>query len=649
MGTCLVCSADHFLNFNFGFCEKCPAKCQACTSATVCTSCTTGYHTLPGCAACPTNCLSCTSAAVCGLCGNGFVLVSGACQACTPGSCTTCQAGAYLSAGSACLPCDPACLTCTAAGSQHCPTCAPGYQAFSGGCLGRCPSPLVGSHSICTTQCTAGQAADSRAVCQPCHSYCVTCSRPGLSAACSSCAPNYYLKGNECLAACPGGLEESDALRQCVTVTRVDWRKGWGLGMGRLGRGRGYTYPICSVGCVRGTFFSHSLGTCIRCFFGCAECNSYGFCIGCGGLFSFFFRGSCSSACPSGYLKSWLTNSCVSVSSCPASTYPDANAGACQSCNVACQTCTGPTASDCTTAAPGYTLLSSGQTRMVCSAGSYYCPATETCSTACSGSFLETTADGTAYKACPPGCAACSSATVCTACVGTAYVLANNCARMCTLPQINLNGICVDACPPNMFIVVEVSGSSNRCEACYLKCGTCLGSAPTACLSCNAPLILTSGQCVETCPSPLLVQEGKTFTCVPACSSNFVFVSGICQQCHLSCDTCSSTLREGCLSCASGLVLNSGTCELKCSLGSYLPTGQTVCAPCSPNCGSCSASGCLACDSVSLLETVTNTCVRACPIGTYKKVDYCYACTEGCTSCKSPIICHGCAAGYYKI
>lgn len=104
------------------------------------------------------------------------------------------------------------------------------------------------------------------------------------------------------------------------------------------------------------------------------------------------------------------------------------------------------------------------------------------------------------------------------------------------------------------------------------------------CLGCNKQYILSSDSSHCSCPSPGYVVDSQ----------------GICQQCHSTCQGCSSTGSGGCLSCQPGLSFQAGQCVLECSIGQYLEAGSCVSCPqdllsgnqfcknlCDKNCGEC--------------------------------------------------------------
>ena len=243
---------------NGAICDACPVKCGACTTPTVCSTCSDAttrtlanncdcnpgfYHS--GTAirpACPTLCLTCSSATVCltcnpnlnralvngqCVCATGFFQVVNpdgnlACSACSP-SCNACS-----------LTADQ-CTDCSAAnnrllgydynGNQVC-NCFPGFHSNSQGqciqsnCIGfnycsncitvlgvsQCIKCIAATHRILVLpqqkcECKDGYY-DSNGICTPCGSGCTKC----LSATnCTQCVASSSTNSNG-TCRCPHGF-----------------------------------------------------------------------------------------------------------------------------------------------------------------------------------------------------------------------------------------------------------------------------------------------------------------------------------------------------------------------------------------------------------------------------------------------------------
>lgn len=98
------------------------------------------------------------------------------CDSCSSASeCSSCQDG-YFFDGSACLSCNPACVTCSSASTDSCPSCADNYYqpASSTSCLGKtCSLPA-------------------------CDVSCNGCSSSG-NTNCLSCATGFFESTGSCL------------------------------------------------------------------------------------------------------------------------------------------------------------------------------------------------------------------------------------------------------------------------------------------------------------------------------------------------------------------------------------------------------------------------------------------------------------------
>ena len=140
------------------YCSSAMPGCSACSSASVCMACLTGYYKSGNkCYECPTGCASCSSST----------------------SCSSCESGYTLSSGKCIRPCDSGCSSCDTS-TGKCNTCKSGYFKNN---LGRC------------TACPAG------------------CSSCSSSSSCSKCASGYTMIGNQCYAGqtkCPNGQTLTD-------------------------------------------------------------------------------------------------------------------------------------------------------------------------------------------------------------------------------------------------------------------------------------------------------------------------------------------------------------------------------------------------------------------------------------------------------
>lgn len=177
-------------------CLLCQSPCEYCTSATVCTTCLTGFFLFNN--SCPT------------VCPSGYTGINRVCMVClgncatctgTVNTCLTCKPDTYLmdlnsscvtSCGTGlfidyldrkCVTCSPPCKTCTNT-SDTCLSCTTGIL-FNNQCLNQCPE----KYYVQSNQC------------QLCPTNCSSC----LSLVnCTACAQDFVLYTGFCITQCPG-------------------------------------------------------------------------------------------------------------------------------------------------------------------------------------------------------------------------------------------------------------------------------------------------------------------------------------------------------------------------------------------------------------------------------------------------------------
>ena len=260
---------------------------------------------------CSSNCETCTSGAVsdCSLCASGYF------QHPTTSACElSCPNGYYEDATlRTCPQCSTGCLTCTAAGTTNCPSCAPQYF-----------SPSANECTACDQLCN-GCTASGNTACQACATNIYSVENTSLKcvADCSHHGSNFYLDGSIC--------KQCDVL--CATCT-----------------GAGNT--LCSS-CAVSKYAVDSTSTCV------SACSNYATnyyldsstCRQCDALCATCFAAgnSACSTCASGkYTVDGVANKCVSACSDHAANFfLDGNV--CKQCNAECATCSGPDANNCDT------------------------------------------------------------------------------------------------------------------------------------------------------------------------------------------------------------------------------------------------------------------------------------------------------------
>lgn len=199
----------------------CAANCETCTSGAVsdCSHCSTSYHLNPTTNACEASC------------PNGYYedVATRSCPQCDPAcltctaagssSCSSCSPQYYDAGSNTCQACDPLCDGCTGAGNTMCSSCATNKY-------------LVFSTNTCVSACSdyAANYFLDGSICKQCDPLCATCTGAG-SNLCSSCASSYSVEGTQtCVSACSNfaanyyldssTCKECDAL--CATCTGPD-------------------------------------------------------------------------------------------------------------------------------------------------------------------------------------------------------------------------------------------------------------------------------------------------------------------------------------------------------------------------------------------------------------------------------------------
>lgn len=157
---------------------------------------------------------------------------------------------------------------------------------------------------------------------------------------------------------------------------------------------------------------------------------------------------------------------------------------------------------------------------------------------------------------------------------------------------------------------------------CDAECDTqgCYGKGPTQCISCKHYRL--DNACVSRCPP-----------------RSFANQAAICQPCHESCETCSGSGPDACLTCAPAhlLVADLTVCLQQCPDGYWEDTNSSICRPCATHCATCSerADACTSCEHHLLLHD--GSCLAACPPSYYETEDYsCAKCHSSCESCVGP-------------
>jgi len=185
------------------------------------------------------------------------------------------------------------------------------------------------------------------------------------------------------------------------------------------------------------------------------------------------------------------------------------------------------------------------------------------------------------------------------------------------------------------------------CQVCDFSCATCLGSA-TNCISCPVGQLLYQGGCWANCPAILLTNSascGSTVgsCCVDNCPDGFFKLGqSSCAPCSPQCTTCSGGM-DNCTSCLQGSVSLNGTCVVKCGENQFNFRG--ICLACSASCYGCVnlPTNCITCAPGYVQSG--SLCQKGCLTNQYydNTLQRCVNCDSTCATCSSVNYCLTCA------
>lgn len=631
------CGDGYFINGTV--CQKCPYKCQTCTAPNgACATCVDTVHRdiAQGCA---------------------------------------CISGYYDSGSTNCSACMDSCLTCKDGSS--CASCdASKFRNLTG--------------TICT--CMAGYYEfyyeNQTRECKKCNPECKTCSISPT--ACTTCDPaknrvagvNDY--GHQTCLCMPGFYSTPDG--SCIqSDCNADpfcsqCEKGLNLCVQCLAsKNRVIKLPESICVCKDG-YYPNANNDCVACSQGCGICTSATKCTSCVTLATPNNDGTCT---------------------CPATTYFAISTDGvryCAACGPYCKVCVNSTT--CTTCATSFTKTVDNQ--CVCSAKNYINTAgncvpcasgcqTCTSSTVCTkcieplvlqGNVCQAncnngfTALGAVCKGCPTGCLQCTENFICYYCADNLYMYKGVCYDVCPAGTIGdsskPNWECVPCNSPCktcmnhpsyctsceagkgylqtsavMQSCVQICNdgtyaNNGVCEVCDFKCATCIGSS-TNCISCPDGQLLYKGGCWAACPAILLSNTGTGgASCVDECPAGFwKYSNSECAPCSPQCTTCSGG-PDNCTSCLHGAVASKGTCSVNCGENEFNFHG--TCVSCSESCYGCQLTpqNCLEC-ARGYVRT-GSICEKGCLSSQYydNAQRKCLACSPNCKTCSAYDYCTTC-------
>ncbi|XP_037934689.1 furin-like protease 2 [Teleopsis dalmanni] len=456
-----------------------------------------------------------------------------------------CPPRSFPNQGGVCWPCHESCETCAGAGQDSCLTCAPAHLHVTdlAVCLQVCPDGYYENYDNKT--------------CVPCEANCASCQdRPDY---CTSCEHHLVMHEHKCYSACPLHTYETEdyncaschsscatcngsAESQCITC--------------RSGR---FAFDgKCLNSCPDGYYADKKRQECVSCPTGCATCSINGFCLTC--------------------RENWTRNKkgkCIITGSenCDESEYYENNH--CHSCHSTCETCDGPTESNCLSC-PQSLLLQSSRCVSSCDDGFY----------------MEA---GICAK-CLHTCTQCVSRMNCTSCAKGLQLQSGECRTTCADGYYSDRG---------------------TCAKCYLSCHTCSGPRRDQCVQCPNGWQLAGGECHPECPEGFYKSEFG------------------CQKCHHYCKTCNGAGPLACTSCPLHFMLDGGLC-MECLGSQFYDSPTQTCKTCHDSCRSCSGPGQYSCQTCAFplhLDRLNNQCVPCCPTDAAPEDQSCCHCDKDTGGC----------------
>ncbi|XP_011405480.2 PREDICTED: furin-1-like [Amphimedon queenslandica] len=222
-------------------------------------------------------------------------------------------------------------------------------------------------------------------------------------------------------------------------------------------------------------------------------------------------------------------------------------------------------------------------------------------------------------------------------------------------------------------------------KKCSPECKSgCSKAGPQYCDTCLHKQVLSTLECVQTCPTGTYskgqycidcpkyctkctddstCQECKlgayklpSGLCNSTCTDSTIFVNNSCQACHVSCMTCDGLGDDDCTSCHQPQYrLVNGQCVFhpNCSSGQYFEHRVLGCKSCHGSCLECSGrkeSDCTSCSPSKVFRE--GSCIDKadfCSTGEYysESTGSCAVCPPGCSSCINDLTCLKCDQHLY--
>lgn len=456
-----------------------------------------------------------------------------------------CPPRSFPNQGGVCWPCHESCETCAGAGQDSCLTCAPAHLH-------------VTDLAVCLQVCPEGYYENyDNKTCVPCEANCASCQdRPDY---CTSCDHHLVMHEHKCYSSCPVHTYETEDYNCASCHSSCSTCNGSSESQCITCRSGRFAFDgKCLNSCPAGYYGDKKRQECVACPRGCATCSSNGFCLTCKDNWTKNKKGKC------------IANG---SDNCDESEYNDN--GHCHSCHSTCETCDGPTETNCLTCQPSL-LLQSNRCVSTCDDG-YYMEA------------------GVCAK-CLHTCIQCVSRMNCTACAKGLQLQSGECRTTCADGYYSDRG---------------------TCAKCYLSCHTCSGPRRDQCVQCPKDWQLAGGECHPECPEGFYKSEFG------------------CQKCHHYCKTCNGAGPLACTSCPSHFMLDGGLC-MECLGSQYYDSPTQKCKTCHDSCRSCSGPGQYSCQTCAFplhLDRLNNQCVPCCPTDASPEDQSCCHCDKDTGRC----------------
>lgn len=713
---CTTCNEHYFLLS--GVCVPCDESCGNCTGASLqeCINCNETlvfrngvcvqpcdtangyfYDSESKCQSCDETCKVCTreSRKDCVECYGDYILDGGICKP----PCDESSGYTYDELWN-CVVCDESCLTCSGLGSENCTDCPEQTTLVGGRCVD-CVS-FYYTHDESTNsdgpqQCTSDCECDNTRRCSPngvcedcnflaenfpsiysatdcpqCNSSCLTCNGP-FANNCTTCVNGEYLGVDNACYPCDISCETCDGptAQECTS---------------------------CPVG------FTLDNGECvvppIECDTTCKECNGTTpqNCTACGDDYDlingecihknciswdYFFdesssplgEGRCDDDCECDGIRRCSPTKYCSECLDLVSLFPEQfDLKDCPPCDENCDTCSGPSAAECTSCSSGYYLTLNNSCE-VCDNNCAQCSVNPNNCTACQ-SGMKLNESHVCVVPCDSSCETCSGPS-------------NQECITCPVDRTFVDGVCVitPVCVKQDYVHDEQNNTlgPNRCiNDC--DCDNTRRCSPDSyCRECMYlatlyPALYDQNEC-PACDETCLTCQGPSNANCTACQDGRVLIGGVCQLCDESCLTCNDVTANDCISCSEPNILSNGQCIipppvcddancLNCS-GEY-PGNCTKCADdydlidgycVKPNCvswdythvevdGRCNDD----CDCTSARRCSPDKYCQECDdlafeFPTLYLPSDCPPCDNSCATCNGPNAddCLSCGAGYVLI